>query len=117
MQRGPAGAPGGGTAMVEYIRFLVLFGILFALLAASPNGMLVRLGLEHNALIAGLTAMIMAGLISSYRFVFAAATLVLTLCANLSPETAANLGFEQDYAIAALIAALLGPWVVSKLEE
>jgi hypothetical protein len=103
--------------MMEYVRFLAVFVLLFALLTASPNGMLVRLGLEHNTLIAGLMAVIMAGLIHNYRLVFAVAVLLLAVGANLSPETAANLGFDRDYAIAALVAALVSPWVVSHLED
>jgi hypothetical protein len=104
--------------MMEYVRFLALFIALFALLVASPEGMLVRLGLEHNTLIAGLMAVIIAGLIHNFKLVFAAAVLLLAVGANLSPEAAVTLlGLDRDYLIAGLFAALLAPWVVGHIED
>lgn len=104
--------------MMEYVRFGGLFVVLFALLAASPDGMLVRLGLEHNSLIAGLMAVVMAGLIHNYKPIFAVAVVALAVAANLSPESAdAYLGIDRDYAIAALLASLLSPWVVDHLDS
>lgn len=103
--------------IMTYIRFLALFVIMLLLFLASPNGMLPRLGLEHTPLIAALAAVIIAGVMHGYRLVFALATVLLAVAANLAPEVAAELGFDRDYAIAALLAVLITPWVVSKLDE
>lgn len=102
---------------MTYIRFLGLFVIMLLLFLASPDGMLPRLGLEHSPLIAALAAVVVAGMIHGYRLVFALLAVLLAVAANLAPEVALNLGFDRDYAIAALLAVLITPWVVSKLDE
>ena len=101
--------------IMTYVRFFRLFVIMLLLFLARPDGMLSRLGLERSPLIAVLAAIIVAGIVHSFRLVYLLATVVLAVVANLAPEVAAELGFDRDYAIAALLAVLISPWVVSKL--
>ncbi|HEX5514263.1 MAG TPA: hypothetical protein VFY81_07690 [Gammaproteobacteria bacterium] len=103
--------------MMEYVRFVAVFAVMLILFLSSPEGMLARLGLEHSPLIAALAAVIVAGVVHNYKLVFAIATVLLAVGANLSPEVTANLGFDRDYAIAALLAALIGPWVMGQLGD
>jgi hypothetical protein len=102
--------------MMEYARFIFLLIVTLGLFLANPDGMLVRLGFEHNVLLAIFTAVLLTCLIHDYKLVFALATLLLAAGANLSTEAALNFGFERDYAIAALLAALISPWIVRVLE-
>lgn len=115
--REPEGSGQENYEMMEYVRFLVMFAVLLILFLSSPDGMLARLGLEHSPLVAALAALIVAGLVHKYKLIFAIVTVLLAVGANLSPETSANLGFDRDYAIAALLAALIGPWVMGQLED
>lgn len=103
--------------MMEYVRFIVLLLISLSLFMANPDGMLARLGLEHSTLLAFFTAILLTCLIYDYKLIFAVATLLLAVAANLSAEAAMNLGIERDYAIAALLAAVISPWVVRLLDE
>jgi hypothetical protein len=103
--------------MMEYVRFLAVFAVMLILFLSSPDGLLARLGLERSLLIAALAAVIVAGAVHKYKPIFAIATVLLAVGANLSPETTAGLGFDRDYAIAALLAALIGPWVMGQLED
>lgn len=103
--------------MMEYARFVLLLLFTLAIFLSNPDGMLVRLGFEHNTLLAIFTAVLLTCLIHDYKLVFAIATLLLAAGANLPAEAALNLGFERDYVIAALLAALISPWVVRVLED
>lgn len=103
--------------MMEYLRFVLLLGVALILFMSNSDGMLARLGFEQSVLLSVFAALLLTSLIYEYRLVFVIATLLLAVGANLPAETALGLGFERDYAIAALLAALISPWVVRMLDS
>lgn len=103
--------------MMEYVRFFLILAVTLALFLANPDGMLARLGFEHNLFLGVFAAVLLAALVYDYKLVFAIGTLLLAVGANLSAEAAMNAGFDRDYAIAALLAALISPWIVRVLDS
>ena len=99
------------------LRYLLVFAALFAVMAANNNdNMLTQLGLGEGRLIAAAAAAFVALLLFEYSNLFLGIGLLVAIAANVPPDTAMNMGFERDYALAALLSVLLSPRIIEQID-
>lgn len=99
------------------LRFFAVFVPLFVTMAANrADNMLTQLGLGESLGLLLLLPALLALLVFEYRTSFLIVAVVVAVVANLPAEAALELGFERDYAIAALLSIILTPRIVEQLD-
>jgi hypothetical protein len=92
------------------LRACAVFFILFFVLAINmPHGLVVRLGLGENYLLAALVAAILSGLTMRRRPFVIALVILCCVFVNMPIEIINNMGFNKDYFLAALLGMVLVP--------
>ena len=98
-------------------KFVLFFLIIFLALAVNlPDGMLARIGLDANYLLAGLVAVALAGLLVHRRMLMVLLVVLCTIGANLPEDITEYLGLDRDILFATLIALVLIPFIAGKIE-
>jgi hypothetical protein len=98
--------------MLRYV--LVFLVILLTIGVNAPESMLGRAGLDPNALLITLTALVLTGLIAYRGLAAIIATLALVVGANMPASLAAQYGINRDYLLASLIAVVCIP-IIKKI--
>jgi len=97
-------------------RFALITLILLLVVGINmPGNMVARLHINQIALWTTISVLVIAGMIVHMRIAFIVAIVVLVAMANAPHIFPESLRLDQDVAIAALIAVVLGPYLVKKL--
>jgi len=102
---------------VAVLRFLVVFVPVLAVMAASEDNILEQLGIQMTPYLAVSASALLALLTFQWRPVFMAAVVLLGVAANLPADVASTLGVPRDFAAAALLAAVITPFIMRHIDE
>ena len=95
---------------------LVILPMFMSVGVNLPEGILYRLGLDPDILIAGLIAFVITGMIYHRHIALIVLVVLMSFAANVSQETALGLGYNPDYILAGLIAIVILPFVCKQLD-
>ncbi len=98
--------------MLRYV--LVFLVTVMAIGVNAPDSMLVRMGLNANALFITLAGIVLAGLIAYRGLAAIVAMLALVAGANMPEALAAQYGINRDYLLATLVAVVCIP-IIKKI--
>lgn len=96
-----------------WLRYILVGLILFLILAVNlPEGLLFRLGMAPNILLATLCTVAVTGLIAHRHLLLVALVLLCAAGANLPNSLASQWGINRDILLATLIGLVIMPFVV-----
>jgi ABC-type spermidine/putrescine transport system permease subunit I len=94
------------------VKFILVFLVLLMVIAINlPQGAIAGLGFDANYLIAVLTALVIAGLVSSQKLGLIVVVVCAAIAANVPREVADSIGYNRDIMLAVLIALVILPFV------
>lgn len=100
-----------------YAKFILSFLIIFLSIVSNlPDGMIARLGMDANYLLAALAAVAITGLVVHRHILLIVLVLTCTIGANLPEDVIDYLGIDRDILFATLIALVVIPFIAGKIE-
>lgn len=95
-----------------WLRYILVGLILFLILAVNlPEGLIFRLGMAPNVLLATLCSIVVTGLIAHRHLLLIALVLVCAAGANLPASVASQWGINRDILLATLVGLVIMPFV------
>lgn len=102
---------------IEMIKFTIIILTMFMSIGANlSDGLMYRLGLDPDVLLAALIAFVVTGMIHNHNLALVVLVVLMTIGANVSEETALSMGYNPDYLLAGLIALVIAPIVCKQLD-
>jgi len=99
------------------MKFALVFFVLFMSIGINlPDGIIARVGIDPNVLIAALCALVFAGLVAHRHLALIVLITIMCIGANLPADYASQVGINRDVLTASLIAFLLTPYIVQWFE-
>lgn len=96
-------------------KFALVFLVLMMVIAINlPHGVMTEVGISPNILLGALGAFVIAGLVSNEHLGLIVLVILAAIAANVSPETAASIGYDRDIMIAVLVGLVVLPFVAKQ---
>lgn len=95
---------------------LVVLPMFMSVGANLSDGILYRLGIDPDILLAGLIAFVVTGMIYHRHIALIVMVVLMSFAANVSQETALAIGYDPDYMLAGLVALVVMPFVCKQMD-